>query len=109
MKRYRIAFSPLADADIEAIIDWIADQSGTRTARGFINHIERRIESLQRFPVRGTLRDDLAPGLRLIGLEQRVTIAFRVGDADVTIERVLYGGRDLERALRQNGDEKPDY
>ena len=92
MKRYRIAFSPLAEADIEAIIDWIADQSGT----------------LQRFPVRGTLRDDLAPGLRLIGLEQRVTIAFRVGDAEVTIERVLYGGRDLERAFPRRSEAEPD-
>lgn len=107
MKRYRITFSPLAEADIEAIIDWIADQSRTRTARGFVDRIERRIGSLQRFPVRGTLRDDLAPGLRLIGLEQRVTIAFRVGDAAVTIERVLYGGRNLERAFPRRGDAEP--
>lgn len=108
MKRYRIAFSPLAEADIEAIIDWIADQSGTRTARGFVDRIERRIASLQRFPVRGTLRDDLAPGLRLIGLEQRVTIAFRVSDAEVAIERVLYGGRDLKRAFPQRSEAEPD-
>ena len=108
MKRYRIAFSPLAEADIEAIIDWIADQSGTRTARGFVDRIERRIEALRPFPVRGTLRHDLAPGLRLIGLEQRVTIAFRVYDTEVTIERVLYGGRDLERAFPQPTKMDPD-
>lgn len=108
MKRYRITFSPLAEADVEAIIDWIADQSGTRTARGFIDRIERRIESLRHFPLRGTLRRDLAPGLRLIGLEQRVTIAFRVGDAEVTIERILYGGRDLGRAFPQRSEAEPD-
>ncbi len=107
MKRYRIAFSPLAEADLEAIIDWIADRSGTRTARGFIDRIERRIEALQYFPLRGTLRQDLAPGLRLIGLEQRVTIAFRVGEAEVKIERVFYGGRDLDRAFRHSRDEDP--
>ncbi|MDP3409671.1 type II toxin-antitoxin system RelE/ParE family toxin [Bosea sp. (in: a-proteobacteria)] len=107
MKRYKIAFSPLAEADIEAVVDWIADQSGTRTARGFVDRIERRIESLKHFPVRGTSRDDLAPGLRLIGLERRVTIAFRVSDAEVTIERVLYGGRDLDRAFRHSRDEEP--
>lgn len=108
MKRYKIAFSPLAEADIEAIVDWIADQSGTRTARGFVDRIERRIESLRHFPVRGTLRHDLAPGLRLIGLEQRVTIAFPVGDTEVTIERVLYGGRDVERAFPKPTETEPD-
>ncbi|WP_248306925.1 hypothetical protein [Bosea sp. AAP35] len=63
---------------------------------------------LQDFPARGTARNDLAPGLRIIGLEARVTIAFRIDDTAVIIERVLYGGRDLERAFRQREDEPPD-
>jgi plasmid stabilization system protein ParE len=32
-------------------------------------------------------------------VEKRVTIAFRIKDSAVIVERVLYGGRDLERAL----------
>ena len=47
------------------------------------------------FPQRGTLRDDLAPGLRVIGFDRRVTIAFHTGPDKVTIDRILYAGRDL--------------
>jgi toxin ParE1/3/4 len=53
------------------------------------------------FPERGTRRDDLRPGLRIVGYRRRVTIAFHVGDDSVTIDRVLYGGRDLAPAFGQ--------
>jgi toxin ParE1/3/4 len=45
------------------------------------------------------LRDDIRPGLRVVGFERRVTIAFAVGEAGVTIVRVFYGGQDWEEAL----------
>jgi plasmid stabilization system protein ParE len=49
------------------------------------------------FPERGTLRDDLEPGLRLLGFERRAVILFRVLRTEVEVIRVLYGGRELER------------
>jgi len=52
------------------------------------------------FPKRGTRRDDLGPGLRAVGFERRATIVFRVEKDAVDIVRILYGGRDLEMALR---------
>ena len=55
------------------------------------------------FPQRGTRRDDLRAGIRVIGFENRVGIAFYVFDARVEIARVLYGGRDLESAF-DDGD-----
>jgi toxin ParE1/3/4 len=48
---------------------------------------------------RGTRRDDIRPGLRVVGFERRVTIAFHVDDTTVTIDRILYGGREIEDAL----------
>jgi toxin ParE1/3/4 len=54
------------------------------------------------FPDRGTRRDDLLAGLRVVGFERRVAIAFHVGPDTVTIDRILYGGRDLG-ALHQSG------
>jgi toxin ParE1/3/4 len=99
VKSYKVILSPLAEADLEAIVDWIADQSSIQTARGFVGRIEQRIFSLRQFPVRGTQRDDLAAGVRILGVERRVTIVFRIDDKTVIVERVLYGGRDLERAL----------
>lgn len=47
------------------------------------------------------------PGLRTFGIDRRITVAFRVDEQKVVILRILYAGRDLERALRQNGDQKP--
>ena len=48
------------------------------------------------FPLRGQVRDDLLDGLRTIGFERRVTIAFVVNDDAVLIEGVFYGGQDFE-------------
>ena len=73
----------------------------TRNARAFAytERIATRCLGLADFPERGTRRDDLYPGLRTIGFERRVTIAFTVAADAVTILRVLYGGRDLEAAF----------
>ncbi len=66
-----------------------------------MQRIRRPCERLDIFPERGTLRDDIAPGLRLFGIERRVTVAFKVYDDRVSIIRVLYGGRDVEAILRE--------
>jgi toxin ParE1/3/4 len=34
-------------------------------------------------------------GLRVAGFERRVAIAFHIAPDTVTIDRILYGGRDL--------------
>ncbi len=52
------------------------------------------------FPNRGTSHDDVLPGLRVVGFERRVTIAFIVTDEAVLIEGVFYGGQDWESALK---------
>lgn len=44
-------------------------------------------------PERGTRRDDIAPGLRTMGFERRVVIAFRVLDAVVEIVAIAYAGK----------------
>jgi hypothetical protein len=33
--------------------------------------------------------------LRVVGFERRVAIAFHIGSGTVTVDRILYGGRDL--------------
>ncbi len=42
-----------------------------------------------------TSREDVRAGLRTIGFERRVTIAFQVTSERVVIDRILYGGRDV--------------
>jgi toxin ParE1/3/4 len=42
------------------------------------------------------MRNDVRPGLRTVGFERQISIAFHVDSERVTIDRILYGGRDLE-------------
>ena len=44
-------------------------------------------------------RDDLREGVRIIGFERRVSIAFTVNHDTVQIARIFYGGRDVEILL----------
>jgi toxin ParE1/3/4 len=101
MQRFKVGFRPLAEADLVALYDHIGSQSGDTLAAAYIARIEATCRTLAAFPERGTRRNDLAPGLRTIGLERRVTIAFRVVDSEVAIVRIFYGGQDYERRLRE--------
>lgn len=78
---------------------YIAADSGHHRAEAYINRILDNLQGLETFPVRGTAREDIRPGLRLIGFERRATIAFRVLSEKVEILRVLYGGQDIEARL----------
>lgn len=95
----RLLFSPEAQKDLTDLYLVIAGRAGRARAIGYIDRIEARCFSLTDFPERGMRRDDLWPGLRVMGFERRTSIAFVVGDDTVTILRVLYGGRDLETAF----------
>ncbi|HET8727323.1 MAG TPA: type II toxin-antitoxin system RelE/ParE family toxin [Alphaproteobacteria bacterium] len=93
---HRILFAPEARDDLRAIYIFIAERAGEARAMAYIERIEAYCRGLADFPERGTRRDDLLPGLRIVGFQRRVSIAFHVDSARVTIDRILYGGRDLE-------------
>ena len=92
---YRLFFHPSAERELEDIYDYIADQSGPIRAESFVSSIRDHCKQLVEFPERGTLRDDLRPGLRVIGFRRRVSIAFAVKGDRVTIIGIFYGGRDM--------------
>lgn len=94
-----VVFSPEARDDLFALYDHIARASGAERAIAYIGRIEAACRDLDLFPERGQRRDDLRPGLRVLGFERRVVIALHVDAERVTILRILYGGRDLDRVL----------
>jgi toxin ParE1/3/4 len=53
----------------------------------------------RRRSLRGTLREDVRPGLRTIGFRRRATIAFAVEGDTVTILGIFHGGQDYEADL----------
>ncbi|AYG60223.1 type II toxin-antitoxin system RelE/ParE family toxin [Rhizobium jaguaris] len=92
---HRIVFRPAARADLKALYDYIAKQADHRLAGDYIDRIEASCRALTVFPERGTVRDDLLPGIRIIGFERRASIAFIVEADTVRILRVLYGGQSF--------------
>jgi toxin ParE1/3/4 len=98
---HKVEFSPEALADLLDLYDYIAARSGAERAMSYLDRIEDCCRSLTTFPERSTGRDDPRPGLRVLGFERRVVIAFRLTADTVTILRILYGGRDLGAALAE--------
>jgi toxin ParE1/3/4 len=103
----RVVFRPQAEADLFGFYRYIAEASGLRTAGNYVERIEIACMSLATFPSRGTKRDDLAPGLRTIAFERRVTIVYRGLKTRVEIVTVAYGGRDFEGNFRERRSDQP--
>ncbi|QKD00285.1 type II toxin-antitoxin system RelE/ParE family toxin [Mesorhizobium loti] len=99
MKRRHVVLSPEALADLRWIYDTIASAAGNATAMRYIERIEVHCQGLDHASERGTRRDDLRPGLRVIGFERRVTVTFTVQSDQVVILRVFYGGANWENEL----------
>ena len=97
---HKVVFRRRADARLTELYDYIAEQSSPHIAINYIRRIRESCLALADFPERGTRRDDIMPGLRTIGFERRVTIAFRVLKTRVEIISIAYGGRDFESELR---------
>ena len=96
---YSVVFAPEAQDDLFDLYDFIAGRSNPTRALRYLQRIEKTCLGLSTFPNRGTLREDLRPGLRVIGFERHVLIAFRVQSGSVAILRILYGGRNVEGAF----------
>jgi len=94
-----VVFAPEARDDLIQLYDHIAADAGTARAHAYTQRIVDYCESFVVFPERGTRRDGLRPGLRTIGFGRRLTIVFHVGDVQIVIDRVLYGGRNLPTAI----------
>ena len=66
-------------------------------------------ESLNTFPYRGNMRDDVRPGLRITHFKKRAVIAFEVDAEQVAIMGVFYGGQDYETILQDDAEDGPRY
>ena len=94
---YRVRLDPAAEADLQRIYSWIGERASPAIARGYVSRILDYLAGFDLFPERGRLLDDIRPGLRIIGFERRVSIAFVVEAEDVTVLRILYAGQQFER------------
>lgn len=95
-----VVFTPLAERQMDQLHAYISEHAGERIADGYIERIVAFCRGLSTFPQRGARRDDILPGLRTLGFERRVTIAFIVEPGAILIEGVFYGGQDFEAVWR---------
>jgi plasmid stabilization system protein ParE len=99
---YRVAFSPEAQEQLADLYRYIAEAASPDIAAQYTEAIVSYCESLRTFPLRGSRRDDVRPGLRITNYRKRAVIAFDA-DADVvSIIGVFYGGQDYETTLHDD-------
>ena len=79
---HRVVFSPEALEQLAELYRYIAEAASPDVAAQYTEAIVSYCESLRTFPLRGTQRDDVRPGLRITNYKKRTVIAFNV-DADV--------------------------
>lgn len=104
MKLYRVRFADEAAADLGRIFEEILPKAGERIARDFVGRLREACLSLEGFPERGSLRDEVRPGLRIVGYRRQASIAFFVFEAEVVILRVFRRGADIEAQMASSSE-----
>jgi toxin ParE1/3/4 len=94
VKRRAVELSDAARADLLALYDRIAQSVSSTVAISYVDRLEGYIRGFDLASKRGHLREDIRPGLRIVGFKHRVTIAFTVEETRVVILRILYGGQN---------------
>lgn len=96
-----VVYSPQAQRQLADIWSWVETRSGfPERAEAFVDSIIEFCDNLADNPQVGIQRDDLRPGLRVVGFRRRVNVAFAVVARRVEILGVYYGGQDFESQLR---------
>ncbi|HET7475198.1 MAG TPA: type II toxin-antitoxin system RelE/ParE family toxin [Dermatophilaceae bacterium] len=93
---------------LEELHAFISRAAKSAIASDYLDAIVGYCEGLAVFPIRGTPREDIRPGLRTVAYTKRVVIAFAVDEhaKRITILGIFYGGQDYESALI-DPDDKP--
>ena len=96
---YRVVFFSEAEEQLVAL------SASPDIAARYTEAIVSYCESLRTFPHRGTMRDDVRPGLRITHYKKRAVIAFDVDAEQVSIIGVYYGGQDYATILQDDSED----
>lgn len=94
----RVRYRPQAEADFDAIHDWLLSVMTHDRADAYVDQIVAHCDSFSERPHRGTARDDLSPGLRTTPWRKRVAIGFRVfeQEREVAFVFIAWRGRNID-------------
>jgi toxin ParE1/3/4 len=99
LKERTVVLTREAEEELFDMYDWIASQASPAVAIAYVERLEDFLGRLGYGSHRGHQRNDIRPGLRIIGFERRVTVAFVVEDDRVIILRLFHRGRNWERSI----------
>jgi len=104
---HTVVFAPEAEDQLAELYQYIATAASPEIAKRYTDAVVSCCEGLSVFPLRGTPRDDIRPGLRLTNYKGRTVIAFAVDDKSqlVSILSVFYGGQDYAALLSESGNQ----
>lgn len=91
----KVVFSPRAERHLHNLHRYILDDAGLKRADLVLARLVEACGSLSLLSERGVRRDDLFPGLRVMGYRRQATIAFTIEPHTVTIHGVLWRGQDV--------------
>lgn len=100
MKRYEVVFTPEAEEQLAELYRYLEGNATADVALRYTTAVVEYCEGLATFPLRGTPRDDIRPGLRTTSYRRRTEIAYTAEDEKVSIIGVFHGGRDYEAELQ---------
>lgn len=100
---FTVTFSLRAGRQLDELYRTIELDSGTERADRFVNSIVEYCLGFDTFPERGMRRNDIWPGLRIVGFRHVASIVFRFEGDHVVIHGVYYGGQDFEANLKEDG------
>lgn len=99
MKRYTVRLTEEAELDLAHIYRFVRGKSASvEVARTYVRRIRAFLAGFDTFPERGSLRGHVRQGLRVVGFERRVSVAFVVEPTEVVILRVLYAGQQFDES-----------
>lgn len=104
---YEVEISEQADTDLRGIYEYIAfTLLAPENASGQIDRLEERILSLEQYPMRHRAYEKEpwhSRGLRVLPVDNYVVFYIPNEEmAVVTVIRVLYGGRNIDKELKEN-------
>lgn len=99
MKSRKVIFAPEARDDFLQIYEWIAGAASPSVAMSYTGRLEALCLGFDLAAERGHVRDDIRLGLRVVGFERRVTVAFTVDEERITFLRLFHRGEDWEQAF----------
>lgn len=102
--KYSIVLTETAQADLSAIFRYIAvDLQSVQNANAQLSRIEKAIASLDQMPERYCVYDKKnwrERNMRIMPVDNYLVFYVPThDDTTVTVMRIMYGGRDIERQL----------